>query len=64
MRLAACLAALGDAVGAAKHLDAARTKAGRQDLMALIDGTHDYGSPSTKAHFRDQVAYAISLAGG
>jgi TolB-like protein/Tfp pilus assembly protein PilF len=64
MRLAACLAALGDVVGSAGHLDAARSKAGTQDLLALIDGTHDYGSPATKAHFRKQVAYAIALTKG
>lgn len=60
-RLAACYAALGDAEGAARHLDLAEAKSPGWDAQAMVDGWEELEHEGDRSYLRREVALALQL---
>jgi TolB-like protein len=60
-RLAACCAALGDAAGAARHLDLAEAKSPGWDAQSIVDSWAELGRDSERSYLRREVALALQL---
>lgn len=60
-RLAACHAALGDAAGAARHLDRAEALSPGWDAQAMVDGWAELEHSGDRSYFQREVALALRL---
>lgn len=60
-RLAACHAALGDAIGAARHLDRAETLSPGWDAQAIVDSWAELEHNSDRSYLQREVAQALEL---
>ncbi|MBY0362036.1 MAG: winged helix-turn-helix domain-containing protein [Phreatobacter sp.] len=60
-RLAACHAALGDAVGAARHLDRAEAMTQGWDAQAMIDSWAELEHSADRSYLQREVALALEL---
>jgi tetratricopeptide (TPR) repeat protein len=63
-RLAACHAALGDAAGAARHLDRAEALSPGWDAQAMVDNWAELEHVADRSYLQREVALALELRWG